>query len=64
MSACYLPVYNEVSQDLPNVDAALADFIMGKRDISEYGDFVEEWLAAGGQEALEEAQQIYEERFK
>lgn len=64
MGACYLPVYERVKTDLPDLDAALADFIMGKRDISEYGDFVEEWLAAGGQEALEEAQQIYEERFK
>lgn len=64
MGACNLPVYNEVQAELPNVDEALTEFITGKRDISEYDDFVEEWLSAGGQEALEEAQQIYEERFK
>lgn len=64
MAAANLPTYNEIQADLPDVDAALTEFITGKRDISEYEDFVQEWLDAGGQEALDEAREIYQERFK
>jgi putative aldouronate transport system substrate-binding protein len=43
---------------------AYANFITGKRPLSEYDKFVEEWLSAGGKEVIEEARQVYEKHFK
>ena len=51
-----------------NLDAlaskAMIDFITGARPIEEFDAFVQEWLSSGGQATLDEAQQVYEERFK
>lgn len=43
---------------------AYADFITGKRPISEFDKFVDEWMSTGGSEVLKEAQQVYDTNFK
>ncbi len=43
---------------------AYADFITGKRPISEYDDYVNEWMTTGGSEVLKEAQDLYITKFK
>ena len=36
------------------------DFITGARDLSEWDSFVDEWMSAGGEDVLAEAQEAYE----
>lgn len=60
----YLPVWNEVSAELPNMNVAFTEMITGERDIEEFDDVVAEWMEKGGKEAMEEAQQVYDEHFK
>lgn len=61
----YRPVYNEKAEILDKVyNDAYIDFITGARSLDEFDAFVEEWLAAGGQEVLDEAQQVYDENLK
>ena len=57
----YRPVYDEKYEILDKIyKNAHIDFITGARDISEWDDFVQEWMDAGGKEVLEEAQTAYE----
>lgn len=54
------PVYDDKSEILDKIYTnAHIDFITGARDISEWDTFVEEWLSAGGQDVLNEAQEAY-----
>ena len=57
----YRPIYDEKFDILDKIYTnAHIDFITGARDISEWDDFVNEWMSAGGSEVLEEAQATYE----
>ena len=57
----YRPVYDEKYESLDTLyKNAHIDFITGARDISEWDDFVQEWLNAGGQQVLDEAQTAFE----
>ncbi|MDR2043564.1 MAG: extracellular solute-binding protein [Clostridium sp.] len=58
-----LPIWNDVSPELPDLNVIFAEMITGERDIEEFDAVVQEWMNKGGIEALEEAQQIYDERF-
>ena len=64
MGGFYLPVWSEVSAELPDMNVAFTEMITGERDIEEFDALVQEWKDAGGQAALDEAQQIYDERLK
>ncbi len=44
-------------------EKAYIGFITGQRPLSEFDDFVEEWLDAGGNVVLEEARAVYREKF-
>lgn len=56
----YRPVYNEKSETINKIyQNAYLDFITGERPISEFDQFVEEWLANGGKEVLEEGEEIF-----
>jgi len=58
------PEYDKVSTKLTDLTAkAYTEFIIGKRPISEFDAFVEEWKKLGGDKALEEAKSIYEQAF-
>jgi putative aldouronate transport system substrate-binding protein len=45
-------------------EKAYIGFITGRRPLSEFDDFVQEWMNAGGKEVLEEARQVYKEKFQ
>lgn len=56
----YRPVYNAKSETINKIyQNAYLDFITGERPLSEFDQFVEEWLANGGQEVLEEGEEQY-----
>lgn len=59
----YLPIWSDVNPELPDMNVIFTEMINGDRDIEEFDDVVQEWMDKGGKEALEEAQQVYEERF-
>ena len=60
MSVYERPIYNEYADTLKQLtNKNYIDFITGDRSLDEFDDFVSEWLAAGGQEVLDEAQQVY-----
>ena len=42
------------------VETAFTEFIVGTRSLDQFDQFVEDWLANGGQETLEQLQIIYE----
>lgn len=57
----YRPVYNQYAEVLDQINlAAHIDFITGARDLSEWDDFVNEWLESGGTETLAEAEANWE----
>jgi putative aldouronate transport system substrate-binding protein len=57
----YRPIYDEKMETLDKIyKNAHIDFITGERDLAEWDDFVNEWLSAGGEEVLQEAQTAYE----
>lgn len=59
------PEFDKVSTKLGDLTTkAYTDFITGKRPISEFDAYVAEWKKLGGDKALAEAQQIYEQSFK
>lgn len=60
----FLPIWADVSPELPDMNVIFAEMITGDRDIEEFDTIVQEWMDKGGKEALEEAQKIYEERFQ
>ena len=64
MGGFYLPIWSEVSPELPDMNVAFTEMITGERDIEEFDELVQEWKDAGGQAALDEAQQIYDEYLK
>ncbi len=56
-----LEKYNEHKVNLNDIaTTAFIEFVTGKRDLSEFDAFAEEWLEAGGAEVLEEAQEVYD----
>ncbi|MGF7143015.1 putative aldouronate transport system substrate-binding protein [Anaerotaenia torta] len=59
-----LPVWADVSAELPDMNVIFAEMITGERSIDEFDAVVQEWMDKGGKEALEEAQQLYNERFQ
>lgn len=59
-----LPIWSEVSPELPNLNVIFTEMITGERSIDEFDSVIKEWMDKGGRDALEEAQQIYDERFK
>ena len=57
----YRPIYDEKSDILDKIYMnAHIDFITGARDLSEWDSFVDEWMSAGGEDVLAEAQEAYE----
>jgi len=65
MGAMLTPVYNEYKDRLKTFTLKnFYDFIGGKKPISEFDKYVEEWKAMGGDKALAEAQQIYDQKLK
>jgi len=48
----------------PIEQKAYIGFITGQRPLSEFDNFVKEWLDSGGKEVLEEATRVYNERFR
>lgn len=64
MGGFYLPTWNEISAEVPDMNVVFTEMITGERDIEDFDDVVQEWLDYGGQDALDEAQQIYDEHFK
>ncbi|CAK4814246.1 unnamed protein product [Aphanomyces euteiches] len=65
MAPMLTPVYNEYKDRLKTFTLkSFYDFIGGKRPVSEFDKFVEEWKSMGGQKALDEAQQIYDAKLK
>ncbi|CAM3461440.1 MULTISPECIES: extracellular solute-binding protein [Saccharibacillus] len=59
------PEYDKVSTKLTDLTTkAYTDFITGKRPISEFDAYVAEWKKLGGDQAMEEAQQIYDKVYK
>ena len=64
LGSYYLPVWSEVSPELPDMNVVFAEMITGERDIEEFDAVVAEWKEKGGADALVEAQQIYDKHFK
>lgn len=61
----YRPVFNQKTEVLDKIFTnAHMDFITGERPLDEWDDFVAEWLAAGGDEVLVEAQELYDANLK
>ncbi len=59
------PVWSEKAAILnPEVDLALTEFITGARPIDQFDAYVENWMANGGREVLEEAQALYDKYLK
>lgn len=54
------PVWNDVKADLPNFETMATAIIMGEADISTFDEYVTQWYAAGGDQVMEEAQQIFD----
>lgn len=53
----YRPVYNQYAETLDQINlASHIDFITGAKPLSEWDDFVQNWLSSGGEEALKEAE--------
>lgn len=64
-------VTNEMANDLPEiwkqnssvlgdmVDTTFVDIIVGNRPVDDFDQFVDEWLAAGGQQTLDEMETLY-----
>lgn len=46
------------------METAYVAFITGQRPLSEFDDFVDQWLQAGGQEVINEATDVYTRLFK
>lgn len=59
-----LPTFSDVSADLPDMNVVFTEMITGERDIEEFDTVVQEWMDKGGKESIEEAQKVYDERFK
>lgn len=64
-------VTNEMANDLPEiwkqnssvlgdmVDTTFVDIIVGNRPVDDFDQFVDEWLAAGGQQTLDDMETLY-----
>jgi len=56
------PIYNEYVEQLNQFTMQnFIDFIVGRKSISEFDNFVAEWKKLGGDKVMEEAQQKYDE---
>lgn len=64
LGSFYLPVWEEVSPELPDMNVVFTEMITGEREIEEFDAIVQEWMDKGGADALAEAQQVYDEHFK
>ncbi|WP_028552940.1 extracellular solute-binding protein [Paenibacillus sp. UNC451MF] len=65
MSPVELPIYYENKDRLDQLTIKnFIDFITGKRPISQFNDFVDEWNKSGGSKVMEEAQKEYEKMKK
>lgn len=61
LTPTYRPVYNEKNEELKTIVVnAHIDFITGARPLSEFDSFVNEWLASGGQDVMNEADTAYQ----
>lgn len=60
LNPIYRPVYNEKKATLDSiVSQAFGDMVLGTRPVDDLDKVYEEWLAAGGQEIMDEAREIY-----
>jgi putative aldouronate transport system substrate-binding protein len=65
MKTIQLPQYNQISDKLEQLTIKnYVDFITGRRPLSEFDKFVDEWKKTGGEQAILEAQKKYDENFK
>ncbi|NOU98259.1 hypothetical protein GC093_34305 [Paenibacillus sp. LMG 31456] len=65
MKTIQLPQYNQISDKLEQLTIKnYVDFITGRRPLSEFDKFVDEWKKTGGEQAIQEAQKKYDENFK
>lgn len=61
LTAYQKPVYDEYKEQLSQFTLqSYIDFITGKKPISDFDKFVEDWKKNGGNKVLEEAQQVYD----
>jgi putative aldouronate transport system substrate-binding protein len=59
------PLYSEYSDRLDKYTTnQFVQFISGKRPLSQFDQFVEEWNKMGGSKVMEEAQKVYDEYLK
>lgn len=59
------PIFNEYSEQLNQfATQSFIDFITGRKPLSEFDSYVEEWKKMGGSKVMEEAQQKYDELSK
>lgn len=59
------PIYNETQDKLKQYTLQnFIDFITGRKPLSEFDSFVAEWKKMGGDDVLNEAQQVYDDNLK
>lgn len=62
LTAYQLPVYNEYQDRLTQFTlSTYIDFITGRKPLSEFDKYVEEWLSMGGDKVMKEAQEVFDQ---
>lgn len=62
LTAYQLPVHNEYQDRLTQFTlSTYIDFITGRKPLTEFDKYVEEWMSMGGDKVMKEAQEIYEQ---